>query len=145
MTKILIEGAGLDAIIRDTTKKRPSGNEGATDKEIKSLKEELEQLKKKVDVEAIEGQDRKMLIDTLKKRAEEFDDGENLLDAFHLYRRVLRLAPDDVEALYQLATMYYSADMREKAMECLYAILEIDPDHKRAAENLEELKGEYQI
>ncbi len=138
MTKIAIQGAGLDAIIRDTTKKRPS-----EEKETDSLKEEPEKLEKNMGVEAAEGQDRELLIETLKKRAAEFDDGENLLDAFHLYRRVLRLKPDDVEALYQLATMYYSAEMRDKAIECLYAILEIDPEHRRAAENLAELKGEY--
>ncbi|VAX22827.1 hypothetical protein MNBD_NITROSPINAE01-1773 [hydrothermal vent metagenome] len=120
MSKLPIKGQGLKAIIRDTSRESSIGSgEGNIP----------------------EGADRKLFIETMKERALEFDQNGNLLDAFHLYRRVLRIDPTDTNTLYSLATIYYSADMKHKAVECLRAILEIDPSAELAAESLEEIEA----
>lgn len=109
---------------------------------IAKLKAEITELKKTVSEEIPQGAGRELLADTLKEKGEEFDKAGNLLDAFHLYRRALRLYPDDIETLYKLAVIYFSADMKVKTIECLRAILEIDPSHQRAAESLEQIESE---
>ncbi len=121
MPGLPIKGSGLKAIIRDTSHEAsPASDEGNIP----------------------EGADRELFIEALKERALEFDQNGNLLDAFHLYRRVLRIDPSDTGTLYNIATIYYSADMKQKAVECLRAILEIDPSAELAAESLEEIEAE---
>lgn len=120
MVKLPIEGKGLQAIIRDTS-------HGVSDMAVENVPE---------------GADRELFLEALKERASEFDKSGNLLDAFHLYRRVLRIDQSDMKALYNVATIYYSAGMTERAVECLHAILEVDPSQELAAENLEEIEGE---
>ena len=112
------------------------------EEEIGRLREELRGLRKITGDEFPQGAARDLMIDTLREKAEEFDRAGNLLDSFHLYRRVLRLDPANIDALYQIATAYYSAGLKKKAVECLRAILEIDPSQERAAESLEAIEEE---
>ena len=86
------------------------------------------------------GEDVAMQIEALRVKAADFDRKGNLLDAFHLYRRIIRLNPADSGALYQIAELYYSAGMISKAIEVLRMVLELDPAHERAAESLGELE-----
>jgi len=84
--------------------------------------------------------DTEMELEALRAKADEFDRKGNLLDAFHLYRRIIRLNQEDIGALYRIATIYYSVGMGDKAAQALRFILELDPDQQRAAESLAELE-----
>ena len=79
-------------------------------------------------------------LETLRARADEFGRKGNLLDAFHLYRRIIRMNPEDISALYRIAGIYYSAGLIGKAAQALRIILELDPDQKEASESLMELE-----
>ena len=171
MKKLPIKGEGLGAIIKDTLASPPEPS--ADPEEIARLKKALEEeaskaesyaskveesetaaqnlsrevdeLRKKLDEEIPRGDAREMLIDTMRETAKKFDAAGNILDSFHLYRRILRINPDDLGALYEIATIYYSAGLASRAAECLRALLELAPNDSRAAENLaaieEELAG----
>lgn len=152
MASLPIMGKGLETIFRVTTGQAASEagvayssdlaeELEAKDSEIGELRRELSRLEKIVEEEFPQGEARELLVEALKKKAEALDKSGNLLDAFHLYRRVLRLAPKDMETLYNIATIYYSADLLGKASECLRMILEIDPGQEKAAESLEEIEG----
>jgi len=155
MRTLPIQGAGLEAIVRDTTGDDfsrggdPAGLSGKiealrgrlAEKETAAaaLGAEVRALKKTIaeEIPGAEGSD--LAIDTFIGRAREFNREGNLLDAFHLYRRILRLDPRHIDALYELATIYYSADLTGRAAECLRAIIEIDPSQTRAADSLAQL------
>ena len=151
MIKLPIEGKGLDAIIRVTTGAAmaveaaapPSAPDHQSEERVGRLAEELERLRKLVDEEIPQGEAGELYLETLKEKAGEFDESGNLLDAFHLYRRALRIDPKNIDALYHIATIYYSAGLKKKAAECLQAVLEIDPSQERAAESLEEIENEF--
>ncbi|VAX21553.1 hypothetical protein MNBD_NITROSPINAE04-1310 [hydrothermal vent metagenome] len=170
MERLSIEGKGLEAIIRDTSKDIPAPRENADEAQVEALKKEaslykgkieklrsrltrqegkassleneMERLKKIFTDEIPQSEDPELVIETFREKAEEFDRKKNLLDAFYLYRRIIRMDQQNVNALYQLATIYYSADFPSKAAELLRAILEIQPDHAGAAESLEEIERE---
>lgn len=175
MTRLPIQGKGLDAIIRDTLaeplepdvdpaviaelkagreseKARATALEKAVadrDALAEKLKEEMEKLaaesqslRRTLDVEIPRGEARGLLVETLEKSAAEFDRSGNLLDAFHLYRRVLRLDPQNIRALYEIAAIYYSAGILPQSAESLRLILEIDPSQKKAKESLEAIEEE---
>ncbi|MDH5636923.1 MAG: hypothetical protein OEZ04_00360 [Nitrospinota bacterium] len=84
--------------------------------------------------------DKEMELEALRAKADEFDRKGNLLDAFHLYRRIIRLNPEDIGALYRIATIYYSVGMGDKAAQALRFILELDPGQQKAVESLAELE-----
>ncbi len=92
----------------------------------RSLVNEIESLRKTVFEEMPNEDEVELVVKTLRERAEKFERGENLLDAFNIYRRILRLSPSDLKALYCLATIYYSAGIVGRAINCLEAILEWD-------------------
>ncbi|VAX22582.1 hypothetical protein MNBD_NITROSPINAE03-277 [hydrothermal vent metagenome] len=170
MARPPIKGKGLEAIIRDTSKDMPALRENVNEAEVEALKKEaslykskmeklrsrltgqegkacsleneIERLKKMFTDEIPESEDPELMIETFREKAEEFDRKKNLLDAFYLYRRIIRMDQQNVNALYQLATIYYSADFPSKAAELLRAILEIQPDHAGAIESLEEIERE---
>jgi tetratricopeptide (TPR) repeat protein len=175
MTRLPIQGKGLDAIIRDTLaepleqpadpaqiaeakageereKTRASALEKAiADRdaqaeklktEIAKLSDESQSLRRTLDTEMPQGQARELLMETLEEGAKEFDQAGNLLDAFHLYRRVLRFDPQNIHALYEIATIYYSAGILPQSAESLRLILEIDPTQKKAKESLEAIEEE---
>lgn len=162
MAKPVIKGDGLFAIIKNTSENAVPLNKGTVTassvEEQKNASSELDEIKEKIGKEELElagltekvkelrvvlneempeGIDRENILLALKERARSFDDAENLLDAFHLYRRILRIDSADIEALYNLASIYYSADLEEKSAECLEAILDIDPSEARAGEWLD--------
>lgn len=152
--RLPIKGEGLGAIIKSTVAGLPGAGEDeagtaslrekleTAEAEARKLREETERLKKTLDKEIPQGKGRELYIETLKEGALRCDREGNLLDAFHLYRRVLRLDPEDIEALYQVATIYYSAGLKDKAAQTLRAILEIDPSQERAAESLESMEDD---
>ncbi|MGK7344192.1 MAG: tetratricopeptide repeat protein [Candidatus Nitrospinota bacterium M3_3B_026] len=152
MLKLPIKGEGLGAIIKSTTGGVPGAGAKedtalkkklrARENEVENLRKEADRLRKTLDKEIPQGKGRELYIETLKERAAQSDGEGNLLDAFHLYRRVLRLDPEDIEALYQVATIYYSAGLKGKAAQILRAILEIDPSQERAAESLESMEDD---
>ncbi len=131
--------AAYDAKIRGLEKEV-----GEYEKKYASCHEELENLRKTIAREMPVGEEAKLVIAGLKEKAEQFDRNQNLLDAFYLYRRIIRLDPENIDAFYEVAAIYYSVDLFDKAAECLRAILEIDPSQSRAAESLEEIENEYQ-
>lgn len=110
--------------------------------EIEKLAVESQSLRRTLDTEIPQGEAREMLIETLEKGAKEFDRGGNLLDAFHLYRRVLRFDPQNIGALYEIAAIYYSAGILPQSAESLRLILEIDPAQKKAKESLDAIEEE---
>jgi tetratricopeptide (TPR) repeat protein len=110
--------------------------------EIKKLSDESQSLRHTLDAEIPQGQARELLMATLEEGAKEFDRAGNLLDAFHLYRRVLRFDPQNIHALYEIATIYYSAGILPQSAESLRLILEIDPAQKKAKESLEAIEVE---
>lgn len=170
MSRLPIKGKGLEAIIRDTSKEQPEQDNGVDKAELDALKTEtsshksqMEQLRMKLAEqeskaasleneitylkniftdEIPKNEDPELMIETFREKAEEFDRKSNLLDAFYLYRRIIRMDQQNVNALYQLATIYYSADFPSKAVELLRAIVEIEPDHAEAKESLEEIERE---
>lgn len=175
MTRLPIQGKGLDAIIRDTIaeplepsvdpaqiaelkagresekarasalEKAVADREALAEKlkaEIEKLSDEGQSLRRTLDTEIPQGEARELLIETLEKSAEEFDRAGNLLDAFHLYRRVLRLDQQNIHALYEIAAIYYSAGILPQSAESLRLILEIDPAQKKAKESLEAIEEE---
>lgn len=170
MGRLPIKGKGLGAIIRDTSKDRPNRDDSAGNAEFEALKTETSSYKnqiaelrlklteqerkavslesdiahlKKIFIDEIpKSEDPELMIETFREKAEEFDRKNNLLDAFYLYRRIIRMDQRNVNALYQLATIYYSADFPSKAVELLKAIVEIQPDHTKAADSLEEIERE---
>ncbi len=174
MRRLPIEGKGLGAIIRDTTRDEPGVVSEEDRAELESVKRDFKEksvsytkriedlrselsgqeakaqfleneiiyLKKIFADEIPQTEDAELMIETFRRKAEEFERKKNLLDAFYLYRRIIKLDPQNINALYQLATIYYSVDFPGKAAECLRAILEIDPDHTEAAESLEEIERE---
>jgi len=115
---------------------------GEHEKKYMSCREELENLRRTVAREIPVGEEAKLVIARLREKAEQFDRNQNLLDAFYLYRRIIRLDPKNIDAFYEVAAIYYSVDLFDKAAECLRAILEIDPSQSRAAESLEEIENE---
>lgn len=177
MTRLPIQGRGLDAIIRDTMaepleqpadpaqiaeakagqerekaralelEKAVADRTAFAEKlkaEIAKLAEEGQSLRRTLDTEVPQGQAREMLIATLEEGAKEFDQAGNLLDAFHLYRRVLRFDPQNIHALYEIATIYYSAGILPQSAETLRLIQEIDPTQKKAKESLEAIEAEME-
>ncbi|MBI5814364.1 MAG: hypothetical protein HZB29_01995 [Nitrospinae bacterium] len=168
MAKLPIMGRGLDAIIRDTVADSPRPavdpeeiarlkkaieeevSKGAQlaarlgEKEVlaEKLSEEVKGLRGKLDEEIPQGPARDILVETMRQSADKFDKAGNLLDAFHLYRRILRIAPDDIGALKEVATIYYSAGFLERAAECLRMIVEIEPSNAKTAENLAAIEEE---
>lgn len=175
MTRLPIQGRGLDAIIRDTIAepfapsvdttqigelKAQTEREKArvaelektvADKEalaealkadIARLSEESRSLRKTLDTEIPQGDAREILIETLRKAADGFDKKGNLLDAFHLHRRILRLDPHNIPSLYEVAAIYYSAGILRQSVETLRLIVEIDPSQTRAKESLEAMEEE---
>jgi len=109
----------------------------------KTLQTENARLQKIINDDYPTGAARRLMVDSLFARAEEFEnDDENLLDAFHLYRRIIRLDPSHIPALYAIATLYYSVDIEEKAVEVLEAIVELAPHEQRARETLATLRGD---
>ena len=175
MTRLPIQGKGLDAIIRDTIaeplepavdpaqiaelkagresekartaalEKAVADREALAEKlkaEIEKVSTESQSLRRTLDTEIPQGEARELLIETLEKSAAEFDRAGNLLDAFHLYRRVLRLDPHNIRALYEIAAIYYSAGILPQSAESLRLILEIAPAQKKAKESLEAIEEE---
>jgi tetratricopeptide (TPR) repeat protein len=175
MTRLPIQGRGLDAIIRDTLaepleqpadpaqiaeakaeqerekartialEKTVADRDALAEKlkaQIAKLADESQSLRRTLDTEIPQGQARELLMETLEKGAKEFDQAGNLLDAFHLYRRVLRFDPQNIHALYEIATIYYSAGILPQSAESLRLILEIDPAQKKAKESLEAIEEE---
>lgn len=175
MTRLPIQGRGLDAIIRDTLaepvapvidpaqaveakaeqerekaraialEKAVADREALAEKlkaEIAKLAGESQSLRRTLDAEIPQGEARELLLETLEKGAKEFDRAGNLLDAFHLYRRVLRFDPQNIQALYEIATIYYSAGILPQSAESLRLMLEIDPSQKKAKESLEAIEEE---
>ena len=175
MTRLPIQGRGLDAIIRDTLaepleqpadpaqiaeakaeqerekartialEKTVADRDALAEKlkaQIAKLAGESQSLRRTLDTEIPQGQARELLMETLEKGAKEFDQAGNLLDAFHLYRRVLRFDPQNIHALYEIATIYYSAGILPQSAESLRLILEIDPAQKKAKESLEAIEEE---
>lgn len=129
----------------DTLEKEATEREALAEKlkaQIASLADEGQALRRTLDTEIPQGEARQMLLETLEKGAKEFDQAGNLLDAFHLYRRVLRFDPQNIGALYETATIYYSAGILPQAAETLRLILEIDPEQKKARESLEAIEEE---
>lgn len=127
--------------------KTVADKEGLAEKlkaEIAKLAEESHSLRRTLDAEIPQGEARELLIETLEKGAKEFDQGGNLLDAFHLYRRVLRFDPLNIRALYEIAAIYYSAGILPQSAESLRLILEIDPAQKRAKDSLEAIEEEME-
>ncbi|MBI4667280.1 MAG: hypothetical protein HY751_12830 [Nitrospinae bacterium] len=112
------------------------------DGEKARLASERDRLEKELAEWVPGGAGRELLLAALKERAETFGRAGNLLDAFHLYRRALRLNPLDTGLLYEIATIYYSAGLYHPSAECLRAIVELAPGHERAAENLKALEEE---
>jgi len=110
--------------------------------EIEKVSTESQSLRRTLDTEIPQGEARELLIETLEKSAAEFDRAGNLLDAFHLYRRVLRLDPHNIRALYEIAAIYYSAGILPQSAESLRLILEIAPAQKKAKESLEAIEEE---
>jgi len=146
------KGLGLGAIIRDTTGDPAPGELSRAQVEelrrsfeqtTREKDEELAALRAKLKEELPGPEEMPMAVAALREKARQFEQRGNLLDAFHLYRRIIRLDPRDTGALYQLATLYYSVDLTEKAVEILTMILEIDPGQSRAAESLKALKERY--
>lgn len=151
---------GLDAIIRDTTGDEPPGEQAKERDELKAsldaAREELRTLKSKEESaerelaavkkafagDVPEMDDKEMMVAAMNEKAGRFFRDNNLLDAFYLYRRIIRTDPANIGALYRLAAIYYSADILDKAAECLRVILEIDPAQERAAESLREIEAE---
>ncbi|MBI4828766.1 MAG: tetratricopeptide repeat protein [Nitrospinae bacterium] len=144
-------GLGLRAIIRDTTGDPVPGELSRAEVEAlrrsfeeaaKGKEAELEALRAKLREELPGPEEMPMAVAALREKARQFEQRGNLLDAFHLYRRIIRLDPRDTGALYQLAALYYSVELTEKAAEILTMILEIDPGQTRAAESLNALKDQ---
>ena len=79
-------------------------------------------------------------IDALRARGEELYGKGILLEAFYIYRRIIRLDPHDLDALHRVATIYHSAGMSAQAAEVLEMMLEIDPANARAARALRSIK-----
>ncbi|MDH5477575.1 MAG: hypothetical protein OEY50_04535 [Nitrospinota bacterium] len=108
------------------------------------LEEEMKELAQKATEPAASAprmdSDQEMELDALRAKAGEFDRKGNLLDAFYLYRRIIRMNPNDIESLYHVATIYYSAGMTVKAKSVLQLIVDMDPGQQRAMESLEELE-----
>jgi tetratricopeptide (TPR) repeat protein len=175
MTRLPIQGRGLDAIIRDTlaepftpavdpaqVAELKAGREseksralslekavaerdalaGKLKAQIVRLEDDSRSLRRTLDEEIPQGEARELLVETLEKGAQEFDRAGNLLDAFHLHRRVLRLDPQNIRALYEIAAIYYSAGILPQSAESLQMILEIDPAQARAKESLEAVEEE---
>ena len=110
------------------------------------LEEEMKELAQKATEPAASAprmdSDQEMELDALRAKAGEFDRKGNLLDAFYLYRRIIRMNPNDIDALYHVATIYYSAGMTVKAKSVLQLIVDMDPGQQRAMESLEETQLE---
>jgi tetratricopeptide (TPR) repeat protein len=106
---------------------------------IAGMEKLIEELSRRPPPPAFED-DSPLAIDALRAKGEELYRKGVLLDAFYVYRRIIRLNPHDVDALYRVATIYHSARMSAKAADVLRMILEIDPSQARAGESLRELE-----
>ncbi len=103
---------------------------------LATLTRERDHLRRTIDTELPQGEAKELLVTTLYEKGEEHEKRGNLLDAFHLYRRVLRLAPTHVDALLKVATIYYSAGLLLPAAEALRGVVELVPDRAKVAEQL---------
>ncbi len=112
------------------------------EKEIIGLLKKLDEKQKLIDEEFPEGGAQELLIESYIQRATEFEQEENLLDAFYLCRKIIRLDPKNIKALYAVSAIYYSADLLEKSIKVLGFILEIDPAQERAKQSLAAIKRE---
>jgi tetratricopeptide (TPR) repeat protein len=97
---------------------------------------ERDHLRRAVDTDLPQGEAKRVLIEALLTKGEEHRRGGNLLDAFHLFRRVLRLDPAHVGALKNVAAIYYSAGLLGPTAEALRGVVELDPSQTKAAESL---------
>ncbi len=143
MAVLPIKGRGLDAIIRNTTDSDiTSDSLPATPEEMARLiswfKDEFE-LARLGDGSIETGSDENLA--ELYSKAENFEKKKNPLDAFHLYRRIIRIDRKNIAALYRIATIYYSAGLLSKTISALTALVELDPDNKRAKASLKAIQS----
>ncbi len=81
-------------------------------------------------------------VDTLFKKALEYDEDGHFIQAFHLYMKVGEmLSPYTAKALNNAAVILAEHNFIEDAVELLERALEYDPDNIEAKENLMTLKG----
>ncbi|MFA8436133.1 MAG: tetratricopeptide repeat protein [Marinifilaceae bacterium] len=76
-------------------------------------------------------------IQELIKAAQEKVAANEIQEAIALYKEVTELDPKHEEAFFQIGTLYYQLGQFGPALSGFYAVIDINPDNKKAQVNLD--------